>query len=492
MNISRWRRSMADWANIPVPQARYSLLLDPTKTRKGFFERNKWILFALSSCLMLLTTLWLMFVHVNSEGLLYPHDRSLKRIPEHWIRRAVKYSSFNQTTYNRTIDFNLDVPQNVTPSATEFKLVCYYALPAEAEIFLRLYPEGLNASLCTHINIAFATIRNNSIYLNPKQAKNCRAIVDLKLENPDLQVLISVGGAGDVNGFIKMVLNHANRKQFIKSVLDLMKEFKFDGVDLDWEFPGNNSTERMHFTQLLHEIREEIDRQEKHRFLLTVAVGAPIFIIDTSYDVSYINRYVDFVNLMSYDYHFYTKVTPFTGMNSPLYARDDDFLYLATMNINYSAHYWLHKGLDREKLVIGLPTYGHSFRLINSANNGIMAPCHGYGNLGLNGFTSYSEVCMFLSKNKITPIFDMDTRSPYATRNHEWVSYDDLQSITYKTEYVRNNNFGGVMLFALNTDDHKGVCDGKTKFPLTWKVKEVLERKNEMSKVQDISDNFNP
>lgn len=76
----------------------------------------------------------------------------------------------------------------------------------------------------------------------------------------------------------------------------------------------------------------------------------------------FVYRYVDFINLMSYDYHFYTKVTPFTGFNSPLYPTDNEKDYLQTLNINYSAHYWNALGMDKEKIIVGLPTYGHTFR----------------------------------------------------------------------------------------------------------------------------------
>lgn len=73
-------------------------------------------------------------------------------------------------------------------------------------------------------------------------------------------------------------------------------------------------------------------------------------------------RYVDFVNLMSYDYHFYTVATPLTGLNSPLYASPNEQYYLGTLNINFSSFYWNYLGMDREKIIVGLPTYGHTFR----------------------------------------------------------------------------------------------------------------------------------
>lgn len=76
--------------------------------------------------------------------------------------------------------------------------------------------------------------------------------------------------------------------------MDIVKEYHVDGVDLDWEFPnehiGSDKRQKMHFTQLLREIRAEINRQERHKFLLSVAVAAPIFMIDNCYDVSFMNR----------------------------------------------------------------------------------------------------------------------------------------------------------------------------------------------------------
>lgn len=114
--------------------------------------------------------------------------------------------------------------------------------------------------------------------------------------------------------------------------------------------------------------------------------------------------------------------------------------------------------------------------MVNSYNHGINAAANDYGTLGANGFVGYNELCVFLRRNQITPMFDLVTRSAFATRHHEWVSFDDRQSLTYKTEFVRANRFAGVMVYALNTDDHAGVCmeNNTTKFPLTKTIKYAL------------------
>lgn len=64
--------------------------------------------------------------------------------------------------------------------------------------------------------------------------------------------------------------------------------------------------------QLLHDIRREYQR-EHSTYLLSIAVAAPSIFVDMCYDVRMINENVDYVNIMTYDYHFYTKGTPYTG-----------------------------------------------------------------------------------------------------------------------------------------------------------------------------------
>jgi chitinase len=64
---------------------------------------------------------------------------------------------------------------------------------------------------------------------------------------------------------------------------------------------------------------------------------------------------------MAYDYHFYVNYLPMTGFNAPLYKQADDNRYFATLNTNWTVSYWQRKGMPKEKIIVGLPTYGHSF-----------------------------------------------------------------------------------------------------------------------------------
>lgn len=81
--------------------------------------------------------------------------------------------------------------------------------------------------------------------------------------------------------------------------------------------------------------------------------------------VSFLSRYVDWVNLMTYDFHFYTRYSPWTGLNSPLFNGPADKGYFSLLNTNWTAHHWMEKGMPRQKIVIGIPTYGHTFRYVS-------------------------------------------------------------------------------------------------------------------------------
>lgn len=296
-----------------------------------------------------------------------------------------------------------------------------------------LSPAHIDPYICTHIIVGFASVVNCTISLGTAE-KLLQQIVNLKLHQPKLKVMVSASGINELqHGFPEMVKTHANRKLFIKSVLNLTRVYNLDGLDIDWEFPvwlGANDRQRIWFIQLLQETKKEFYRSGRN-LTLSAAVASPVAIIDESYNVPEIAEHVDFINLMSYDYHYYVWYLPLTGLNAPLYAKLSDSGYAATLNVNYSAMYWVSKGMPREKIAIGIPTYGHSFKLDNVNNHGIMAPAKGFGHLGISGFTLYPTVCWFINTGA-NAVYDKDSRTPYVYKDDEWISYDDTTSVLEK------------------------------------------------------------
>lgn len=363
---------------------------------------------------------------------------------------------------------------------------CYYNTPNQNGSH-QLMPLDIHPHLCTHINVGFAIIKNKTIHLDSEQYQSLAQIVTLKNVNPDLKILLSIGGAHNDYGFSEMVVNHASRKTFIKSVKHILMKYMLDGIDLDWEFPALHNVaadwkekrERQHFSQLLREIRMEYIREKKN-YLLTVAVAAPETIVNIAYDIDQLNLYVDYVNIMTYDFHSYSKYTPFTGLNSPLYSRKSEQMYMATLNINYTVKMYISKGLDRNKIVVGIPTYGHSFKLVNINNTGIGSPASGFGELGGLGFVNYPDICKFITQfqNEVVMKEDPDAKVPYLYMGSEWVSFDSPFSAMEKAQYIKEHDLRGAMIYSLNADDFAGECDenikGSVKFPLAVSIKNVL------------------
>ncbi|XP_038214987.1 chitinase-3-like protein 1 [Zerene cesonia] len=359
---------------------------------------------------------------------------------------------------------------------------CYYNTPTYEDTS-QLLPKHIHPHLCTHINIAFAQVKDKQIYLSEKQLITVQETVKLKSANQKLKVLLSVGGAGNNDGYSEMVVDHASRKIFIKSIKYMLRNYTLDGIDLDWEFPAlhqysseRGKRERQHFSQLLREIRMEYIRERKN-YLLTVAIAAPQIIVDVSYDIDQINMYVDYANIMTYDFHYYTQFTPFTGLNSPLYARESEHFYMATLNVNYTVQMYLSKGLNESKIVVGIPTYGHSFSLVNENNFDIGSPASGFGSLGDLGFVNYPDICRFIRHNNVTIEVDSDAKVPYLHERSQWISYDTPMSVIEKTKYIKQYKLRGAMIYSLNSDDYQGSCaelSDNVKFPLVESIKNSL------------------
>ncbi|KAH8421352.1 hypothetical protein KR009_002639, partial [Drosophila setifemur] len=373
--------------------------------------------------------------------------------------------------------------QRTLRDGSEQRLVCYYATDGKHDLGLMDVP----GDLCTHINIGPASLDNASLALSPDLVRVLQNDSrSYRAAHPQVHLLLWIGGADSGHQFARMVANHAMRKVFLRSLREIMRQYpSLDGIDLDWEFPSAYDQERMHLSQLLYEIRTEWRRERRENDILSLAVAAPEGIAIYGYDIRELNLYADYVNLMAYDFHFYREDTPFTGLNAPLYAHAKEHSLMATFNINYTVQWWLSNGLEAHRLVVGLPTYGHSFTLVNPLNRRIGAPASGYGKCGRLGFTTLSETCECANSYKM-PVFtyDAETCSPYLSVLREWISYENQTSIACKANYVKSLKVGGVMVFSLNTDDLKNSCSFQPTleenrapvFPLTQAVREVLGR----------------
>uniref|UniRef100_A0A5S6QJJ4 Chitin-binding type-2 domain-containing protein n=1 Tax=Trichuris muris TaxID=70415 RepID=A0A5S6QJJ4_TRIMR len=348
----------------------------------------------------------------------------------------------------------------------------------------KYFPEDYNTGLCDFIFYAFARLNSDFTVTNFEWNDIDRlypALMKFKQSQPDLKVLLSVGGwnAGTAT-FKQLAQSSSGRKKFINSVVSFIKQHNFDGLDLDWEYP--DSADKINFIALNKELHERFAKEGKSRsngkLYLTAAVTLDNAKVDVGYDVKELSKYWDFMNLMSYDVHGAWEMK--TGVNSPLYRRSTDPDWAKHWNIEGSAKYWNSKGMPKEKIIIGLATYGRGWTLASTWNTGVNAAATGPSStspyLGEAGIIAYYEVCQRLAKGGKRH-WDDETKTPYLVDGNQWFTYDDAQSIKAKLQWLMKEGYGGAFVWTLDYDDFKGtVCkaNGGKKYPLVSLMKDLL------------------
>ena len=176
-----------------------------------------------------------------------------------------------------------------------------------------LNTSNIEAKMLTHINYAFVDIKDGKAALGNEKTDttNFRQLNLLKADNPELKILISIGGWAWSENFSDAVLTDSSRKVFAKSSVAIIKKYNLDGVDIDWEYPGLpgedgnvfRPEDKQNYTEMFHAIRTELDLLEKEtgkKKLLTTAVAGWVEFLKAT-EMGKAQRYLDYVNLMTYD-----------------------------------------------------------------------------------------------------------------------------------------------------------------------------------------------
>jgi chitinase len=303
---------------------------------------------------------------------------------------------------------------------------------------------------------------------------NLNQLAELKKKNPKLKVLISLGGWTGSAYFSDAALTDASRKKLVSSCIDMWIKGNlpdvaagaaagiFDGVDLDWEWPGSDGNvgnvirpaDKHNFTLLAAEFRKELDalgRTGHKHYDLTAFLPAAPAKVDAGFEANKIFKYLDFGTVQGYDFHGSWELR--TNQQSSIYvpqgAPDNpDF------SLNNAVNAWITRGAPRQQLVLGLPYYGQGWT--GPAVSTLFAPATAAAKgVWVDGTNDYKALAPLLSQG-YTLHRDWRDGNSWITNGTTFWTYDDPAQLLQKTLYIRGKGLGGAMMWSLDGDDANG------------------------------------
>jgi chitinase len=363
------------------------------------------------------------------------------------------------------------------PRAQTGRIIGYYAGWTRAS--KGFTPLDIPAEKLTHVNYAFGLIdeRNRAMLMDAEAdvgsgdelGGNFRDLRMLKERHPHLKTLISIGGWTGSGRFSDACATEQGRQAFVASCIELFLSRwpgVFDGIDIDWEYPvccglPENSVrpeDKRNCTLLFEELRRQLDvlgASTGERYLLTAAIPGGRRLPTTCFELKEIAEILDWINVMTYDLNG-SGESGITNFNAAFRASSTDPSPEHTRtyhNVVSSLQVFDEAGVPRAQIVAGVPFYGRGFSGVPNVNNGLYQPFA--GELGDND-GDYRSI-----KSQYVPTFTRcwhpEAGVPwlYDAESGRMISYDDPESLGNKAAYVRQEGFGGVMIWELSDDDEQ-------------------------------------
>jgi chitinase len=381
------------------------------------------------------------------------------------------------------------------------KVVGYYI---EWGIYGRDYqPADMPLEKLTHVNYAFANISEDGLieigdsyaaieklypgdaWDQPYAGTYNQLNNVLREQYPHIQTLISVGGWTWSGRFSDVALTEESRVRFAESCVEFIRQYNFDGVDIDWEYPvegGLASNTRRpedgaNYTLLLQELRDQLDQaglEDDQTYLLTIASPAGWDKV-RHLDIEALSDVLDFINIMTYDLRGAWDLST-TAHHAGFFENPDDPSdgndIAAKYNVNWVVNEFLNQGADPQKIVLGIPFYGRSWGGVSDplGNGGLFQPASlvppgtwDDWSSGATGINDYFEIEEMISSGSYTRYWDDIAKVPYlySPSQHQghFISYEDEESLTFKLDYILEEKLGGVMFWEVTGDRNDSLLD---------------------------------
>ncbi|KAF2733512.1 hypothetical protein EJ04DRAFT_468282 [Polyplosphaeria fusca] len=318
----------------------------------------------------------------------------------------------------------------------------------------------------THLNLAFAYIEPKTFEIVPMQGVSehtISQITNLKQRAPGLKIWISIGGwtfsdnDTDTQAVWGDLASSQNKRTtFANNVYKFMKHWGFDGVDLDWEYPGapdrgGHKEDTQNYVNLLETIHVIFEASASDFGLSFTAPTSYWYL--RWFAIGQMYKYVNWINLMTYDLHG-SWDSPQDQIGSFVYAHTNKTEIHDALNL-----FW-RNDVPANKINLGIGFYGRSYTLKDANCNKAGCPFSRSGTAGectgQGGILSYTEIEEYISSYDLNTVYDEDAEVKYmAWGDNQWVSYDDKETLKKKVDFANDQGLGGLFVWAIDYDDKK-------------------------------------
>ncbi|CAG2053751.1 unnamed protein product [Timema podura] len=265
--------------------------------------------------------------------------------------------------------------------------------------------EDIDASLCTHLLYSFINLGDDgSVSPGDSYADlsdgldGYNKVNNLKNQGTGIKIMAALGGGSAGSATFSTVVNDASKRSaFVNNAVNFLSNYGFDGMDIDWEYPASGDGSRSSDKML--KISSVVLKRCLDTPYYIKRRGVSRHLFKTVGDISNIcsrrncNKSVDFINVMTYDFH--SGWESYTGENAPLYARSSDSY---DESVDSCIQGWLSAGAPAEKIIMGMGLFGISYNLVNADDRWIGSPANGPGAAGIytegEGSLGYMEVSL--------------------------------------------------------------------------------------------------
>lgn len=303
-----------------------------------------------------------------------------------------------------------------------------------------------DAHMLDQLNYSFALLRDGRA--DGSHWRGAKKVTAFLKKHPHIDGVLSIGGWG-ADGFSDACLTAEGRRTLADSILSLMDDMGFVGVDIDWEYPGVSGTgivsrpeDVENWYALLTLLREGLDERERlhgREYILSVALGAGDAHIN-AIDPARLDGLLDQAVVMAYDLCGFDRMT---GHHAGLYPGQGKSGTGAQ-----AVQKLLDGGLGAEKILLGMPAYGRVWRQVSGGGDGLGQRADTSGNKTI----SFDEL-LRLEDQGYDRYYDEAAQAAYWFNGSTFVSGEDDRSIQYKCSWLAEMGLQGPAVWQYTQDD---------------------------------------